>query len=103
MGRTETIHATQWPDGDSEEPYARGREDAGSRGMVDLNEIISDAVVAKLQQSQSENAVSSGSVQPLKETAHSEEQLEEKPMVDVTAARSEKQPEKEPVMMKMLR
>eukprot|EP00854_Cymbomonas_tetramitiformis_P017683 gene17683-21066_t len=53
--------------------------------MVDLSEIISDAVVAKLQQSQSENAVSAGSVQPLKVTAHSEEQFEEKPMVDAAA------------------
>eukprot|EP00854_Cymbomonas_tetramitiformis_P027549 gene27549-33987_t len=48
------------------------------------HEIISDAVVAKLQQSQSENTVSAGSVQPLEVTAHSEEQLEEKPVVDAT-------------------
>ncbi|KAK3254501.1 hypothetical protein CYMTET_36281 [Cymbomonas tetramitiformis] len=52
--------------------------------MADLSEIISDAVVAKLQQSQSENTVSAGSVQPLEVTAHSEEQLEEKPVVDAT-------------------
>ncbi|KAK3270185.1 hypothetical protein CYMTET_21404 [Cymbomonas tetramitiformis] len=54
--------------------------------MVDLSEIISDAVVAKLQQSQSENVVSAGSVQSLKVTAHSEEQLEEKPVVDAAVA-----------------
>ncbi|KAK3252299.1 hypothetical protein CYMTET_38398, partial [Cymbomonas tetramitiformis] len=52
--------------------------------MVDLSEIISDAVVAKLQQSQSENTVSAGSVQPLGVTAHSEEQLEEESVVDAT-------------------
>ncbi|KAK3241799.1 hypothetical protein CYMTET_48469 [Cymbomonas tetramitiformis] len=90
LGRsTATIHNTQYPDDDSEESYARGREDVTTAQLgheawwTSARDIISDAVtVAKLQQSQSENVVSAGSVRPLKETAHSEKQLEEKPVVD---------------------